>query len=176
MEVDLSLVFVSLLESLKYFWETSALVAFLKFFLFVYTAVLFINIILIISHTSIVGDLKMTLFQTKRPLQKRSTLIKRYETILARLESENESQYKAAVIEGDAFADDVLKSMGFHGSNMKERLESIKDHQLETKGELIQAHALRNQIINDPSFVLTKERAEEILAFYKHFFDEIELF
>ncbi len=176
MEIDLSYIFLNFGEALKYFWETSSVIAFLKFFLFVYCAVLFVDIILILSHVSIIGDLKMTLFQTKRPLQKRSTLIKRYEAILERLESENESQYKAAIIEGDAFADDMLKAIGYHGGNMKERLDGIKDYQLETKPDLVEAHTLRNQIINDPSFGVTKELAEETLARYKRFFDEIELF
>ena len=93
-----------------------------------------------------------------------------------RLEHGTESQYKAALIEADAFADEVLVSMSFGGANMKERLEGMKSHHLETKPELEAAHALRNRIINDPSLTLTREEAEANLERYKLFFREIELF
>ncbi len=176
MEIDVSALFGGILSSLAHFWETSLLVAFLKFFFFIYCTVLLVNIILLFSHRNVAGDLSMSLFQTKRPMARRNTLIKRWEAIRARLETENESQYKAAVIEGDAFADEVLKSMSYHGQNMKERLDHIKDYQLEMKGNLVTAHALRNQIINDPTFSLSKEEAESTLELYQSFFDEIELF
>ena len=176
MEIDLTAIFAGIFGGLATFWKTSLLVAFLKFFLFVYCAVLFINIVLLFMHRSVASDLRLTFFQTKRPFARRSTLIKRYEAILSRLESGSESQYKAAVIEGDAFADDVLKSMSYPGANMKERLDSIAPYQLETKEDLVEAHALRNQIINDPAFSLSKEAAEAALDAYKRFFDEVELF
>jgi hypothetical protein len=172
MTIDFTAIFASFIT----FWETSLLVAFLKFFLFIYCAVLFINIILLFTHRNVAGDLRMTIFQTRRPLARRNTLIKRFEAILDRLESGNESQYKVALIEADAFADDILKSMSYDGANMKERLDGIKEYQLETKNDLVKAHTLRNQIINDPTFSLTKEEAEEAIALYKGFFDEIELF
>lgn len=172
MEIDLTTIF----GGLATWWEASLLVAFLKFFLFIYCAVLLINIILLFMHRNVASDLRLSLFQAKRPFTRRSTLIKRFEAILSRLESGSESQYKAAIIEGDAFADEVLHSMSYHGANMKERLESIADYQLETKGDLVEAHALRNQIINDPTFTLTKEAAEASLEAYKRFFDEVELF
>lgn len=176
MEIDITAIFGELFSGLIVFWETSFLVAFLKFFLFIYSAVLFVNIVLLFRERDVTGDLKMTLFQYQRPLASRNKLIKRWESILARLESNNESQYKAALIEADAFADEVLVSMSFHGGNMRERLEDIKDHQLETKGNLVVAHSLRNRIINDPSLKLTKEEAEANLEHYKLFFREIELF
>jgi hypothetical protein len=172
MTIDFTAIFASLVT----LWEASLLVAFIKFFLFIYCAVLFINIILLFMHRNVAGDLRMTLFQTRRPFARRNTLIKRWEAILDRLESGNESQYKAALIEADAYADDILKSMSYDGANMKERLDGIKEYQLETKNDLAEAHALRNQIINNPAFSLTKEQAGETLALYKGFFDEIELF
>jgi hypothetical protein len=176
MEVSFIALLMSGLEGIKHFLDTSFLFAFLKFFLFIYCAVLLVNIILLFSHRNVIGDLSMSFFQTKRPLARRNVLIKRWEAILARLETENESQYKAAVIEADAFADDVLKSMNYKGANMKERLDHIREYQLETKPQLAEAHALRNQIINDPTFSLAKEEVEGALDLYKAFFDEVELF
>ena len=176
MDISIAAVFSSIFAGLAHFWETSFLVAFIKFFLFIYCAILLIDIVLLFTHRDVAGDLRMTLFQYKRPLASRSKLIKRWEGILDRLEHGTESQYKAALIEADAFADEVLVSMSFHGANMKERLESMKDHHLETKPELVAAHALRNRIINDPGLTLTREEAEENLERYKLFFREIELF
>ena len=176
MDISIAAFFSEIFRGLLNFWETSFLVAFIKFFLFIYCAVLFINIVLLFSHRDVAGDLRMTLFQRKRPLASRNKLIKRWEAILDRLEHGSESQYKAALIEADAFADEVLRSMSFGGANMKERLEGMKSHHLEAKPELEAAHALRNRIINDPSMTLSREEAEENLERYKLFFREIELF
>lgn len=176
MEIDLTVLFTSLVEGIQDFLDGSILFAFIKFFLFIYTAVLLVDIILLFSLRDVAGDLRTTLLGAKRPLVRRSAAIKRWESILGRLESDNTSQYKAAILEADAFADELLKGMGYKGNNMKERLDSIQSFQLETKSLLEEAHALRNRIINDPDFHVTKEEAGETTDRYKAFFREIELF
>lgn len=176
MEIDLTLLFMSGYEGVLNFFNDSILFAFIKFFLFIYVAVLVIDIVLLFWFRDVAGDLKTTMFGAKRPLVRRSTAIKRWESILARLESDNDSQYKAALLEADAFADELLKGMGYKGGNMRERLESIQSFQLESKEALEATHALRNRIIHEPDFQLSKEEVEESLDRYKAFFAEIELF
>lgn len=176
MEINLALFFASIFEGIKNFWVDSFLIAFLKFFLFIYCGVLLVNIILLFRERDVFGDLKYQLYQTQKPLRGRGQLIKEWEAIRERLESGSESQYKAAVIEADAFADEVLKEMSFHGENMKERLLSMRDNQIETKSELEEAHNFRNRIINEPGFPVSKEDASLILDRYESFFREVELF
>ena len=86
MDISIAAVFGGIFAGLLHFWETSFLVAFIKFFLFIYCAVLFINIVLLFSHRDVAGDLRMTLFQQRRAIASCSKLIKRGGTILKRLE------------------------------------------------------------------------------------------
>ena len=158
------------------FFSHSFLIAALKFFLFVYVAVLFVDIVILLMLRGLSGDLKKTLFGAERPLLSRSTVIKRWEKILSRLEETNPSQYKVAVLEADAFADEMLSGIGYKGATMAEKLATIHPGQLETREDIVEAHQIRNRIVHETDFVISQEDARKCLGAYRKFFDEVELF
>ncbi len=168
--------FVVLLNSLITFWNESWFIAVLKFIVLVYTLVLIVDVILILMLTDIKGSVRENLTGGHRPTGPRIKYIRRWETILSRLESNNPSQYKVAILEADVFAEEVLKTLGYHGANMRERLDNMKDYDVETKGELVTGHAVRNRIINEPTFEPTREEAEATLRHFANFFKEADLF
>jgi len=149
----------------------------LKFFLFVYTFVLLADIIMLFILRGISGDLKKIMYGTQdRPLVPKNATLKRWEGILSRLESENPSQYKVALLEADALADEILASMGYVGQNMAEKLETAWAGQLETKDLLLEAHEVRNRVVHEENFVISREETERWLQNYRKFFEELELF
>jgi hypothetical protein len=158
------------------FLAGSFLVSAIKFFLFIYTVVLLVDIVFLFILRGFSADLKAALFGTKRPLMTRSAAISRFEKILERLESGNPSQFKVAVLEADAMADGVLGEIGFSGATMGDKLESIKEGQLESRSDLLEAHAFRNRIVHEKDFEVSAEEAKQQLDLYKRFFDEVELF
>lgn len=176
MEVDVTQLGLVLWSGAAQFFEESILFLVLKFFLFIYVTVLFVDIVLLLVLKGLSSDLKTALYGAERPLQSRSTLIKRFEAIRARLETGNPSQYKVALLEADAFADEILSGIGYQGATMTEKLEAVKGGQLQTKDILAAAHEVRNQIVHDATFVLTHEEALQHLEGYQRFFDEVELF
>ena len=176
MEVDLTVLFALLWQGVTQFFENSILFSALKFFLFVYVGVLLVDIILLFILKGVSSDLKAALYGTERPLTSKNKLIKRFEAILARLESGNPSQYKVAMLEADAFADEILDGIGYKGATMTEKLASVKGGQLQTKDILTEAHEVRNRIVHDPAFTLTHDEAIRHLEGYRKFFDEVELF
>jgi hypothetical protein len=147
-----------------------------KLFMLVYVVVLFVDIVLLFALRGFSSDLKATLYGSARPFISRNKAITRWEGMLRRLESGNPSQYKVAVLEADALADEVLSGIGLGGDNMADRLDKITDSQIETKPLLTEAHLLRNRIISEPELLLSFETAQEALMKYKKFFDEVELF
>lgn len=165
-----------LFTSLITFWEESWIVAILKFIALVYILVIIADIIMILMLTDIKGSVRENITGGHRPTGSRSKYIKRWETILSRLESDNPSQYKVAILEADVFAEEILGTLGYSGTNMKERLESMQDYEIETKGELATGHAVRNRIINEPGFEPTREEAEATLRHFSNFFKEADLF
>lgn len=168
--------FTLVLTTIANFWEESWFVAVLKFIALVYVLVIIADIILILILTDIRASVRENLTGTKRPTGSRAKYIKRWETILSRLESGNPSQYKVAILEADVFAEEVLEAMGFSGTNMKERLEKTKDYDVETKSELITGHAVRNRIIHESHFEPTREEAEATLRHFSNFFKEADIF
>lgn len=176
MDVDIFFILSEAWASIRAFFETSFLVAAFKFFIFIYIVVLLVDIAILSYFHGFSDDLKKAVFGTDRPLTSRSKIIARWEKILARLESDNASHYKVAVLEADALADEMLSGIGYQGQTMGEKLESIADGQLETKHELIEAHSIRNRIIHEPDFALSHLDAEKCLAQYQKFFEEVEVF
>lgn len=176
MEVDVTQLGFLIWSKVALFLDESILFLMVKFFLFAYVAVLLADIVLILVLKGLSADLKSALYGTDRPLTSKNKLRERWENIRGRLESTNVSQYKVAVLEADALADEILDGIGYAGATMTEKLQSVLGGQLETKELLAEAHEVRNQIIHDPHYVLTREDATRYLELFEKFFDEVELF
>ncbi len=145
-------------------------------FLGVYALVVLADVILLLFLRDIPSDLKKTIYGSRRPMITPSKFAKRWDAVMARIETGNPSQYKVAVLEADVIAEEMLGGIGYDGSNMKERLEAVRPGQIVSLERLRAGHDIRNRIIRDPSFALSREEADSILAGYKSFFDELELF
>jgi hypothetical protein len=176
MDIDPTILLANTYSGVQGFLAGSFIFAALKFFLFVYTAVLLADIVLLFMLRGFSSDLKAVLFGTKRPLMTRSAAISRFEKILQRLESHNPSQFKVALLEADAMADGVLGEIGFHGETMGDKLETVNDGQLESREMLLEAHAVRNRIVHEKDFAISLEDTQKNINFYRTFFDEVELF
>ena len=176
MDIDITVLLTQIIFGVEQFIAHSYIFAALKFFLFVYSAVLLVDIILVLMMRGLFTDFKVAMYGENRPLISKSTLIKRWEDILHRLESDNPSQYKVAILETDALADEILVDIGYHGETMTERLASVKGGQLETKDLLVAAHEVRNRIVQEQDFSLSQDEAKKIVHDFKVFFDEVELF
>ncbi len=176
MDIDVTALLAQIAFGVEQFITHSFIFSALKFFLFVYSAVLFLDIILVLMIRGLFTDFKIAMYGANRPLVSKSILIKRWEAILHRLESDSPSQYKAAILETDALADEILVDIGYHGETMTERLASVKGGQLETKDLLAAAHEVRNRIVQDQDFTLSQDEAKKIVHDFKVFFDEVELF
>lgn len=176
MDIDIFSLLYGIGQNASLFFEESFLAAALKFFLFVYVVVLLVDIVILLVLRGVSADLKKALFGADRPLLSRSNVIKRWEKILARLEGGNPSQYKVAVLEADAFADEILAGIGYKGATMGDKLMAVHGGQLETKPALAEAHLVRNRVVHEADFALSREEAGKCLDAYHAFFAEVELF
>lgn len=176
MDIDVLGLAYAVWTSTVYFFSASTLVLAIKFFLFVYVVVLVIDIVMLLMVRGISTDLKKTLYGAKRPILSKSKAVVRWEKILARLKDDNPSQYKVAILEADAFAEEIFVGMGYTGETMGEKLDNVHAGQIESKDLLLEAHLIRNRIVHEADFSLSREEAEKWLDAYKVFFDEMELF
>lgn len=70
-----------------------------------------------------------------------------------------ESDWKLAVIEADKFVDNALKTGGYPGESMGERLMLIQPGQLLSLQTLWDAHKLRNLLVHSPNYQMTHRQA-----------------
>ncbi len=176
MDIDFLALALEIWNGLVVFFSASIIVKVVKVFLFVYVVVLFADIVMLLILRGISGNVRTALYGTVRPIISKSQAIVRFEKILDRLKGTNPSQYKVAILEADVFAEELLLGMDYKGKTMGEKLENIQNGQIETKEKLVEAHTIRNRIIHEPDFMLTKEEAEHWIGNYRAFFDEMELF
>lgn len=102
-------------------------------------------------------------------------ITKQWEGVLQKLEGEDESSYKMAVIEGDKILDELLQRIGYKGADMSARLKQLTPAQTPNINELWQAHKVRNRIAHEPNFHLTREMARRAVSAYQHAFEDLEL-
>ncbi len=91
-----------------------------------------------------------------------------WEIILNHLDSENQAEWKLAIIEADSILDDILKKIGYEGETLADRLKSAGD------GEVVQqaweAHKIRNMIAHKGGTEITHREAKRVIELYRAVF------
>jgi hypothetical protein len=108
------------------------------------------------------------------PSLPKKRMTKKWNAILKKLETGDESNLKLAVIEADKILDDLLKKIGYQGENMGERLKQLTPAQIANLEALWQAHKLRNSIVHDPDFRLTRSQAENAIKIYQRTLEDLQ--
>lgn len=150
----------------------------IKFLLGIYAVVILADIILLLVQRGFGGDMRDTLLGMNVPpelVNRKGKLRKKWAKIREKMQAENEASWKVAIIEADTIIDDLIKRMKYKGENMGERLENIPVGQIENVAELKIAHEIKNQIVQEESFQLTKEKAEEAMGYYENFLRYFEV-
>lgn len=149
-----------------------------KFIFGIYAVVILVDIILLLIQRGLSGDVRETLFGLDLPPElvvRKGSLRKKWNKVKEKLESDNESKWKVAIIEADNIIDSLIVKMKYSGENMTERLNSINPGQIENIEDLKNAHETRNRIIHEENFHLTKEKAEEVIGWYEKFLKEFQV-
>lgn len=97
----------------------------------------------------------------------------RWEEILDHVNSAKEGEWKFAIIEADKLVDDLLKSSGYPGETMGERLMSIEKGQLLGLEGLWEAHKIRNKLAHDSNYFLRQAEARRAIQLYENVLKEL---
>lgn len=85
----------------------------------------------------------------------------------------DEKDWRIAIIEADKVLDEVLKTLGFPGTDLGDRLKRSNATQLPSIDQVWEAHKLRNRIAHEVDFKLTRELAGRAIAIYEQAFREL---
>lgn len=90
------------------------------------------------------------------------------------IESNNESDWRLAVIEADIMLGEMLGAFGYQGEGIGEKLKSVEAGDFLTLNDAWEAHKYRNDIAHTPGFVVTQREARRIIDLFRKVFDEFE--
>ncbi|MEK7187098.1 MAG: hypothetical protein AAB690_02255 [Patescibacteria group bacterium] len=100
----------------------------------------------------------------------------KWEAILKLINSENQSDWRQAILEADVMLDELLRSAGYHGDSVGEMLKSVEKSDFLSIENAWEAHKIRNRIAHDGSGYLLNEReAKQTIANFETVFKEFEV-
>jgi hypothetical protein len=107
--------------------------------------------------------------QTERP-----THNPRWERLQEYLQSENQNDWRTAILEADVLLDELLNISGYRGATMADKLQQVERSDFTTLDKAWEAHKVRNQIahLTADEFLLSKREVERIMRLYQDVFNE----
>lgn len=175
--MDITAIYNLFIKDILSFYHSTVFLV-IKYLIGIYILVVFVDIILLLFQRGVAGNVRQILYGMNLPPEittKKAKLKERWDKIRKRLESGNEADYKVAIIEADSVIDDLIRRMGYKGENMTERIENIPSGQLDRIEEIKEAHEIRNRIIHEEEFKVSRKAAEEVLAKYEHLLKHFEV-
>jgi len=97
-----------------------------------------------------------------------SAHLAQWEIILGHVNSENNAEWKIAIIEADNILDDILKEIGYEGDTLADRLKAAGDS--ESVQKAWEAHKVRNAIAHEGGMELNQHEAKRIISLYENVF------
>ena len=101
-------------------------------------------------------------------------LNKSWQKILTRLSKSDEANLRLALIEADNLFDDLLKQMRLPGESMADRLRYIDSSQISNIDEIWRAHKLRNVLVHNHEYQITRNEMEFGVHAYEKALKELE--
>ncbi len=105
--------------------------------------------------------------------QRKST--KAWAQVERRMAEGGEANVRLAIIEADKILDVILKLSGFKGDTLGERLKQISAAQIANIEDIWRVHKLRNRIVHDPDYKISREDTVQGIEVYKKALQQLAL-
>ena len=150
----------------------------IKYFFIFLTILFVVAIILILIRVE--GGFKIRIKEAIEEAMEAGRLPKtktqrEWDVISSAVESDDQNDFKKAVILSEKLFNKVLKAANFSGSNIKERLKKIPDDQLDFKEDLIWSYKLKEKIENDISSDIDHEEAKRAVYVFQRALKEMNV-
>lgn len=146
----------------------------LKFFAAIYTAVIVVDIILLLILSGVDESYRKN--QRGSNMPRRAEAARKWGRIKARLKKGEQNYFKAAILEADQMVEKILVDNGYGQETMGQKIDQLEAQHVDGAKFLREAHNVSMQVVQDPEFEITKERTEEVLNMYEEFMDDMEVF
>lgn len=102
-----------------------------------------------------------------KPETKADRVNMRWQTILNHFNSQNQNDWRAAIIDADAMLDEVVTGLGYTGESLGAKLTSIRLNDFPTLQSAWEGHKMRNIIAHEGANYNLTERQKEVTR--RHF-------
>lgn len=165
-------------EELEIFFEEfeaniilSKILFWVKLFSGIYSAACFIGITTVLFKRGAISKQVKTVKEVVDDSVKydipKTVFQQRWEKIKDLLKSENQSDYRAAIIDADNMLDETLEKIGYKGGNLGDRLKKLDKGKLSNIEDLWGARKLRNSFVHDPHHKPKRMQIEEAIKVYE---------
>ncbi len=148
--------------------------------IFIIVSIIFIfGIIFFLSKTSYLRD---TFLEDLEDLSRfkgfgQKKWLRRWNKIKKKVEKGKSSTYwKIGLIEANKMLDEVLKKTGLGIGTIEDRLKRLTESDVSNLTQLLAAHQVCQDIIRDPDYKLSREKAEELINVFERSFRDLRVF
>ncbi|MEK7213802.1 MAG: hypothetical protein AAB637_01670 [Patescibacteria group bacterium] len=100
-------------------------------------------------------------------------LSEKWEKVDTLISSQNQNDWRQAILEADIMLASILTKMGYKGDGIGEQLQRVVKGDFQTLDQAWEAHKVRNMIAHDGSnFSLDHHEAKRVINLYKQVFQE----
>ncbi|MDB5238568.1 MAG: protein of unknown function with transrane region [Candidatus Kaiserbacteria bacterium] len=97
----------------------------------------------------------------------------RWNRIVEQTRTENEQNWRLAILEADIMLNDLLDQLGYRGETMADKMKQIERTRFNSIDMAWEAHLVRNAIAHQGSLqALTQREARRVVGLYEHVFRE----
>lgn len=120
------------------------------------------------------GVLERSIFETRTSWNPErlavADLASKWQGVVARTATNDESQWKLAIIEADTILDEAIKQLGYKGTTMGDRMKQIKPGKFPMLEDAWRVHRVRNYIVHDPTYHISAQAASRVFGIYQAIF------
>jgi len=99
----------------------------------------------------------------------------RWQFIQEKLNSDNESDWRVAIIEADTILDEIVGTMNLGSGSLGERMKMVEKSDFNTLDDAWEAHKARNRIAHEGNGIpLSSREVRRIVGLYEKVFREFE--
>lgn len=100
-------------------------------------------------------------------------LSERWSKVTGMLASENQNDWKQAILQADTMLLDILTGLGYQGDGVGEKLKRVQAGEIKSIDDAWEAHKLRNEIAHEGTdFQLTHHDANQAIQRFRRVFEE----
>ncbi len=165
------------------FFTTSAFVLkvfyYIKIIAIIYTAILFIAIVLVVMNAKPKKIIKEAEKDLEAVFAAAESSPEKYEAkwqeILEKLESSDESSWHSAIMDADKFFDSVMRRLGYSGDTFGDRLKQVHTTEVSNLNDIWQAHRTRNSLSHDINFTISQDEARRTVGIYERAMKDLDV-